>query len=63
MIAKEGVSGSEDEHWIARARYHVRMEEYWRDRAMSAERELERLKLELQKSKRPREKRLWTDEL
>lgn len=58
MIAKEGVSGSEDEHWIARARYHVRMEEYWRDRAMSAERELERLKLELQKSKRPREKRL-----
>lgn len=58
MIAKEGVSGSEDEHWLARARYHVRMEEYWRDRAMSAERELERLKLELQKSKRPREKRL-----
>lgn len=58
MIAKEGVIGSEDEHWIARARYHVRMEEYWRDRAMSAERELERLKLELQKSKRPREKRL-----
>ena len=58
MLAKEGVSGSEDEHWIARARYHVRMEEYWRDRAMSAERELERLKLELQKSKRPREKRL-----
>lgn len=58
MIAKEGVSGSEDEHWIARARYHVRMEEYWRDRAMSAERELERLKVELQKSKQKREKRL-----
>jgi hypothetical protein len=57
MIAREGISGSEDEHWLARARYHVRMEEYWRDRAMLAERELERLKLEFQKSKLPRERK------
>jgi hypothetical protein len=33
-----------DEHWIIRARYHFRMEDYWRDRALSAEKELENLK-------------------
>jgi len=47
MLAKEGIVGSEDEHWLARARYHFRMEEYWRDRAMSAEKELESLQREL----------------
>lgn len=44
MLATEGSKGSEDEHWLARARYHFRMEEYWRDRALSAERELEEMK-------------------
>ncbi len=44
MLAKDGSSGSEDEHWLARARYHFRMEEYWRDRALSAEKELEQMK-------------------
>lgn len=44
MLATDGSKGSEDEHWIARARYHFRMEEYWRDRALSAEIELEKMK-------------------
>ena len=44
MLATDGSKGNEDEHWIARARYHFRMEEYWRDRALSAERELEQMK-------------------
>lgn len=51
MLAKEGSEGSEDEHWLARARYHFRMEEYWRDRALAAEQELERMKKE-KKNKR-----------
>jgi hypothetical protein len=28
---------NEDVHWLSRARYHLRNEEYWRDRAMRAE--------------------------
>lgn len=44
MLATDGSKGSKDEHWTARARYHFRMEEYWRDRALSAERELEQMK-------------------
>lgn len=44
MLAKDGSIGSEDEHWLARARYHFRMEEYWRDRALVAEKELEQMK-------------------
>lgn len=44
MLATEGISGSEDEHWLIRSRYHFRMEEYWRDRALIAERELEQMK-------------------
>ena len=47
MLAKEGSAGSEDEHWLARARYHFRMEEYWRDRALLAEKECESLRQEL----------------
>lgn len=44
MLAKDSSEGTEDEHWLARARYHFRMEEYWRDRALSAEKELEQMK-------------------
>ena len=44
VLSKEGSIGSEDEHWLSRARYHFRMEEYWRDRAMSAELELEQIR-------------------
>jgi len=46
MLDIDNSKGSEDEHWLARARYHLRMEEYWRDRAMTAERELEQMKQE-----------------
>lgn len=42
------VDVSDDESWLIRARYHFRMEEYWRDRALSAERKLS----ELQKSRK-----------
>lgn len=38
------VGVSEDESWLIRARYHLRMEEYWRDRAFSAEFKLSELK-------------------
>jgi len=53
MLAQEGneSNSSEDSHWLARARYHVRMEEYWRDRAKSAELELARVKFELSQLK------------
>ena len=44
MLEKDSDIGEEDIHWLARARYHFRMEEYWRDRALSAEHELEQLK-------------------
>lgn len=44
MLAKEGKVENEDAHWLARARYHFRMEEYWRDRAMRAEKELEAMR-------------------
>ena len=52
MLAAESSKGSEDEHWLARARYHFRMEEYWRDRALSAEKELEQMKKEKKVKKR-----------
>jgi len=56
MLAKEGneKKESEDIHWIARARYHVRMEDYWRDRAKAAELELEQVKHELRQLKNSR---------
>ena len=53
MLAKEGKENreSEDIHWLARARYHVRMEEYWRDRAKAAELKLELVERELSQLK------------
>ena len=49
MLAKEGDENrdNEDVHWLARARYHIRNEEYWRDRAMRAEQEVAKKDLEI----------------
>lgn len=45
MLSIECVDEVEDgSHWLQRARYHFRMEDYWRDRAMSAELELEQIR-------------------
>lgn len=57
MLAKDCSSGSEDEHWLARARYHFRIEEYWRDRALVAERELEQMKNSIELKNRVRKSR------
>lgn len=43
MSSNENDISSEYTHWLVRARYHFRMEEYWRDRALSAELALENL--------------------
>lgn len=48
LLLSDAVSGDEDSHWLSRARYHFRMEEYWRDRALIAERALLKLQDELE---------------
>lgn len=52
LLPIDGLIGDDDEYWLIRARYHLRNEEYWKNRTYELEKELDALKCSIRREKR-----------